>query len=130
SSDLVTPCVLEIFGDILQIHHYFSSQALSKDRFEYALDQAFRRCGTQSQLADRCNPGHDITVNGIPISLKTQADRFIKRDTLHISRFMELGKGRWQSESDLEGLRNRYFSHMESYERIFQLRRLVSTDNY
>src|SRR5208337_3966516 len=77
-SDLVNECVLEEFGDALQIHHCFSTEALSKDRFEYALDRVLNRCDIPSQLADKCNPGHDITINGVPFSLKTQADKGVK----------------------------------------------------
>jgi len=125
-SDIVTKCVLEEFGDALQIHHCFSTEALSKDRFEYALDRVLNRCGVPSQLADKCNPGHDITINGVPFSLKTQADKGVKPDFLHISKFMELGKGKWEDEADLIGLRDRFFTHMKAYKRILQLRRLVS----
>jgi type II restriction enzyme len=37
---------------------------------------------------------------------------------LHISKFMELGKGKWE----LSVLRKAFLAHMRSYERIFQLR--------
>jgi hypothetical protein len=127
-SNLVNECVLEMFGDALQIHHCLSTEALSKDRFEYALDRVLNRCGIPSTMADRCNPGHDITISGVPFSLKTQADKGIDRDFLHISKFMELGKGKWETEGDLIGLRDRYFFHMKSYERILQLRRLTNTE--
>jgi Type II site-specific deoxyribonuclease len=125
ASDLVSDSVLELFGDALQIHHCFSTAALSKDRFEYALERVLNRCGIPATLADKCNPGHDITIRGIPFSLKTQADRGIKRESLHISKFMELGKGKWEVEDDLAGLRDRFFQHMTAYERILQLRRLT-----
>jgi restriction endonuclease SmaI-like protein len=35
---------------------------------------------------------------------------------------MELGKGNWTNEADLEGLRERMMQHMQAYERIFSLR--------
>ena len=41
---------------------------------------------------------------------------------------MELGKGRSVDEADLEGLRDRMFEHMESYDRIFALRCLHPRD--
>jgi type II restriction enzyme len=127
-SDLVNECVLEMFGDALQIHHCLSTEALSKDRFEYALNRVLNLCGIKSTLADKCNPGHDITINSVPFSLKTQAEKNTKRDFLHISKFMELGKGKWETEADLIGLRDRYFDHMRSYERILQFRRLMDTE--
>lgn len=128
ASDLVTECVLEMFGDALQIHHCLSTEALSKDRFEYALNHVLNRCGIHSSLADKCNPGHDITIAGTPFSLKTQADKNIKRDKLYISKFMELGKGKWEVEEDLKGLRDRFFTHMKAYQRILQLRRLTNKE--
>lgn len=106
SSDLVDDRFLRDFGDVLRIHHCFSKEALSKDRFEYAFDKIMNQCGRFAELAPKGNPGHDITIGGIPCSLKTQADANIKEDILHISKFMELGKGRWSARAkDLEGLR-------------------------
>ena len=127
-SDLVNDCVLEMFGDALQIHHCFSTEALSKDRFEYAFDRVLNRCGIPSTLADRCNPGHDITIKGVHFSLKTEAAKSIKRDFAHISKFMELGKGKWEVEADLYGLRDRFLNHMKAYDRILQFRRLTNKD--
>ncbi|GMV50923.1 MAG: hypothetical protein AMXMBFR67_24660 [Nitrospira sp.] len=42
---------------------------------------------------------------------------------IHISKFMELGKGQWKDKvDDLYALRDRFIHHMENYSRIFQLR--------
>ncbi|MDR3740111.1 MAG: hypothetical protein P4L40_13945 [Terracidiphilus sp.] len=118
-SDFVTPSVLEMLGDALRIHHAFSRQALSKDRFEFALERSLKRAGIEAELvANRTNRGHDITIEGVPVSLKTQADAHIKDNLLHISKFMELGKGAWE----LPLLRDLFLEHMRSYERIFQFR--------
>jgi hypothetical protein len=124
-STLVTACVAERMADAFQIHHTFSNEALSKDRFEYAFDRVLNSCGIEAKLAKKGNPGHDLTIQGVPYSLKTQADKSIKKDFLHISKFMELGKGVWLVEEDLKGLRERFFIHMRSYERILQLRRYI-----
>lgn len=122
-SDIVTPTVLEMLGDSLRIHHAFSRQPLSKDRFEFALESSLNRAGIPAELVtNRTNRGHDITINGVPVSLKTQADASIQVDSLHISKFMELGKGEWK----LPLLLNMFLEHMRSYERIFQLRCLLS----
>jgi type II restriction enzyme len=64
----------------------------------------------------------------VHFSLKTQADQGIKEGFLHISKFMELGKGKWETEEDLAGLRDRYLQHMNAYQRILQLRRLVNEE--
>jgi type II restriction enzyme len=122
SSDVITPDVLDALGDALRIHHSLSRQALSKDRFEFALERSLNRAGIQAELVgNRTNRGHDITINGVPVSLKTQADAGIRADSLHISKFMELGKGAWE----LPLLRDMFLEHMHSYERIFQFRCLL-----
>lgn len=122
-SDLLTDTVLTVLGDTLRIHHAFSRQALSKDRFEYAFERALRKGSFSVQLANsRTNRGHDLTINGVPISLKTEAASNIKADYLHISKFMELGRGAWV----LPTLRDLFLEHMRSYERIFQFRCLES----
>ncbi|MCB0177779.1 MAG: restriction endonuclease [Anaerolineae bacterium] len=122
-SDIVSECFLNYFGDILKIHHTFSKEAFTKDKFEYALERVSNLCRNFAQLAPRGNPGHDITINGVKISLKTQADINIRVKKLHISKFMELGKGEWSdSVENLEGLRKQFLAHLEAYERIFSLR--------
>ena len=120
-SDIITTEVLERVGDALRIHHAFSMQALSKDRFEFALERALKLCGFNARLADsRTNRGHDLTVNGQRISLKTEAANNIRRDMIHVSKWMELGRGEWR----LDLLRDLFLEHMEGYDRIFTFRRL------
>ena len=127
SSDIVNDCILQDLGDALRIHHCFSKEAFTKDKFEYALERVASICGMDAKLAPRGNPGHDITISNIRFSLKTQADKGIKTGLLHISKFIELGKGQWgDQESDLIGLREQFFQHMGSYDRILSLRRLES----
>ena len=118
-SDTITQTVLDNLGDRLLIHHAGSRQALSKDRFEFALEAALNDSGIPAQLVkSRTNRGHDITIAGMPISLKTEAAANIKEDSIHISKWMELGKGEWK----LSLLRDLFLEHMRSYERIFTLR--------
>lgn len=121
NSDFVTDEVLERVGDALRIHHAFSRQALSKDRFEYALERALKLCMIDAGLAtSRTNRGHDITIRGVPVSLKTEAAGNIKRDAIHVSKWMELGRGEWR----LDLLRDLFLEHMRGYDRIFTFRRL------
>ena len=129
SSDLVSPCVLDDFGDALRIHHCFSAEPFSKDKFEYALERVLNLCGVEARRVDsRTNPGHDITIAGERVSLKTQADKGLKRDRLHISKFMELGQGAWTDrEEEYVALRERFFEHLSRYDRIFSLRRLAGS---
>jgi type II restriction enzyme len=130
--DLVDEQVLHDFGDVLRIHHCLSVEALSKDRFEYALERTLKLCGKSAELAkSKTNHGHDITINGVPFSLKTQADKGIKENEIHISKFMELGKGHWKdSVEDLAGLREQFLKHMTAYERIITLRCLIKGEKH
>jgi hypothetical protein len=122
---LIDACVLESFGDALLIHHCMSKEPFSKDKFEYLLESTFNACGQNAKIANKGNRGHDITVNGVAFSLKTQADTQIKKDEIHISKFMELGQGVWWDDpKDLEGLRDQFIHHMRNYERILSLRTL------
>lgn len=123
SSDLAIGDFVHLFGDYLKVHHCLSREALSKDRFEYALESICNQVGLNAKLADRGNPGQDISINGHKYSLKTQADQKIKPEKLWVSKFMELGKGEWTDKIEhLKGLRKQFIEHMHSYERIFQLR--------
>jgi len=123
NSDLTSASFVSLFGDYLKVHHCLSVEALSKDRFEYALEDICQKVGFSAELAPRGNPGRDITIDNKNYSLKTQADKQIKQGSLWVSKFMELGKGEWTDKIEhLEGLRDQFIEHMSSYERIFQLR--------
>lgn len=118
-SDWITDSVLNHFGDALRTHHALSRQTLSKDRFEFALERALNMGGIKAELVhSRTNRGHDISVVGVPVSLKTEAAKGIKTDIIHVSKWMELGKGFWK----LSILRDVFLEHLASYERIFTLR--------
>lgn len=123
TSDLVSEKFLYDFGDLLRIHHCYSKQPFSKDKFEYALERVCNINNLNAKLSTAGNPGNDITIDGIGFSLKTQADSNIRAGKVHISKFMELGKGNWSDKiEDLIGLRQQFFNHMRSYERILTLR--------
>lgn len=126
ASDIITHCISEALGDSLRVHHCISREPLSKDRFEYAFERAGYLCNLEAKLASKGNLGHDLTVNGRKFSLKTEASRQIKQSFIHISKFMELGKGVW----DLEALRAQFFRHMENYDfTTFARRYALSTRN-
>lgn len=125
ASDIFDQKTLEDFGDALRIHHSFSGEAFSKDKFEYVLQKVLKMSNIEAELAARGNRGHDITIDGESVSLKTQADRGIRADRIWISKFMELGRGNWSDDpSDLIGLRAMFLEHMEQYDRILMLRAL------
>lgn len=121
-SDIATEAFLPRFGHILRTHHGQSAEPFTKDKFEYALADLMNRVGRKAELAPKGNRGHDLTIDGVRYSLKTQADKGMKVDTLHISKFMELGKGKWVDEKDLAALRDEFLRHMKAYDRILSLR--------
>ncbi len=122
-SNLFDETTLQNFGDALRVHHSFSSEAFSKDKFEYVLVHVLKMSGHEAELAPKGNPGHDATVDRVQLSLKTQADKNIRENILWISKFMELGRGDWGDDpNDLEGLRRQFLNHLERYEKILSLR--------
>jgi type II restriction enzyme len=131
SSDIFDKTTLENFGDALRIHHSFSGEAFTKDKFEYVLEKVLKMSGRNAALASRGNPGHDITIDGKAVSLKTQADGGIREDRIWISKFMELGKGLWTDKPEqLTGLRNMFLAHLDQYDRILTLRALSRGPNW
>jgi len=128
-SDIATPEFGELFGDVLISHYVGSSQSFTKDKFEYGMEGVLQLLGRDAELAPPGNPGNDIGVDGERWSLKTEAAKNIKEDRIHISKFMELGRGAWETEADLEGLRQQMVDHMEGYERILTLRCLSAARN-
>ncbi|WP_311239305.1 MULTISPECIES: hypothetical protein [unclassified Xanthomonas] len=125
SSDIVTETVLNALGDRLVDHHSGSNQALSKDRFEHAFESALNEAGTPAELVkSRTNRGHDMSVRDVPVNLKTEAAAGIKEDLIHVSKWMELGKGEW----DIEFQRRQFLGHLANYERILTLRRLKAPE--
>ncbi len=77
-SNLISDGILWALGDSLRIHHCFSAEAFTKDRFEFALERAANANGVKAVRAPRGNPGHDLTIDGIAYSLKSQANASIK----------------------------------------------------
>lgn len=131
NSDIINQETLFNFGDALRIHHTFSIEPFSKDKFEYVLEQSLNSSYPVAALAPKGNPGHDITINGVKISLKTQADKNLKIDTIRISKFMELGKGKWGDKpEDLEKLRKSFLNHLKKYKRILMLRTLEKSPRW
>jgi len=122
ASDFATDDFAAMFGGILRTHHAVSHEPFTKDKFEHALEKVLDSTGYEARRAPRGHPGRDLDIDSERWSLKTQADRNIRSDEIHISKFMELGRGAWEVEEDLSGLRERMFEHMTRYDRIFTLR--------
>lgn len=124
-SDIIPEYTLMDFGDVLRIHHCFSREPFSKDKFEFALEAVLRASGVSAELASRGRRGYDIKITGHNVSLKTEAAKAIRADILHISKFMELGGGQWgDNPSDLVGLRQQFLDNLAGIDRIMVLRAL------
>ncbi|MDO3722227.1 hypothetical protein QVZ43_10880 [Marinobacter sp. chi1] len=117
------------FAGVLLVHHALSEEPFTKDKFEHAMVRVLNESDLDAHLSPRGNPGHDLTVGAEKWSLKTQADQALKLDALHISKFMEMGKGEWTNETSLTGLRQRMFDHVANYDRIFSLRHKIVGEN-
>ena len=124
SKALLLPKMFADFGDALRLHHAFSAEPFTKDKFEFLLWKTLTASKVEAALAARGNPGHDISIADERFSLKTQADKAVKPDRIWISKFMELGRGKWENERDLAGLRDSFLRHLEQYDRILSLRAL------
>jgi len=124
-SDIISDYGLMDFGDVLRIHHCFSREPFSKDKFEFALEAVLSATGVAAKLAPRGRRGYDIKITGHNVSLKTEAAKAIRADILHISKFMELGGGQWgENPDDLVGLRQQFLGNLAGIDRIIVLRAL------
>ena len=125
ASGIISTRTLEDFGDVLRVHHCFSREPFSKDKFEYALENVLRLSGIDAALAPRGQRGYDIRIGSENFSLKTEAAKAIRPETIHISKFMELGGGQWgEDPNDLVGLMVQFLSALNSIQRILILRAL------
>ncbi|MFM2599320.1 hypothetical protein [Vibrio fortis] len=113
-------------GSRIMIHAHLTNSPFTKVHFENGLEEAINLADGKAKLAPPGNPGHDITIAGERYSLKTQAGKTIRESTVHISKWMELGKNpRWlDDESVLEELRDEFVEHLSGYERVLTLRYL------
>lgn len=127
-SDLVTETVLQNIGDLLRIHHAMSRRSPSKAPFEYAFEKALQLSGQPAKIADSAtNPGYDLTIGATRISLKTEAAKNISESKIHVSKWMEMGKGEWDPTNKQLP---RFIEHMGGYDRILTLRCLKQSGSY
>jgi type II restriction enzyme len=125
NSDIISDSSMVDFGDVLRLHHSFSREPFSKDKFEFALETVLKASGSAAQLAPRGTRGFDISIAGQKFSLKTEAAKGIRPNKLHISKFMELGGGQWgDNPDDLIGLRQQFLDNLAGINRILVLRAL------
>lgn len=123
--DFLTSAAFEYFSMRLAAHHAYSSNVLKKENFEHILEQAFKRTGSSAARANSMTArGADLTVNGITLSLKTEAARNLQASKITISKLMEAA---WikqiKSVDDIPGfITSMVMPHFANYDRIFILR--------
>lgn len=117
--------ILDDFGDALRIHHCFTDEPFTKDKFEYILVNISNYHGLKAEKSKYNTPGADISINEEKFSLKTQADRKLRLDIINIHKYMELGKGEWtDKEIHLHFLTEQFLQHLSNYDRILILRNI------
>lgn len=126
-SEVMPEDVAREIGVRLKTHHAMNAAAMTKESFEGAFEAAFRKCGYKACRAPNGNPGHDLTVEGVKYSLKTQADAKIRAEWIDIHKQQELGSGEWGDQPEhFVGLMAQVKEHLKRYDKILVFRRLKS----
>ena len=98
NSDLATEDFLVALGNRLLLHHAFTYAPLTKKHIEHALEAAVNESGGEANVeANATSKGHDITLNGKKVSLKTEAAAGISDNEITISK---LSEARWIQQCD------------------------------
>lgn len=130
SDVLIDDRSIGLFSLYLVTHHVLSAESFKKEKFEYAIEKILGVLGQKAARASsRTNRGLDLTVNGQRWSFKSEAHRGIRPEFIWISKWMELGKGKWKIKRDLLGLCDLFLHHLDGYDRIFILRCLTPDDS-
>jgi Type II site-specific deoxyribonuclease len=124
-TDFLTRGAFDYFSMRLAAHHAYSSSVLKKENFEHILEEAFKRTGVMAARANSMTQrGADLTVDGVTLSLKTEAAQGLRSETITISKLMEAA---WikqiTSTEDIPGhIKSMVMPHFRNYDRIFILR--------
>lgn len=124
-SDFLSEGAFEYFGVRLAAHHAYSSSVLKKENFEHILEEAFQRTGATVKRADSMTVrGADLTVDGVTLSLKTEAAKKLRLEHITISKLMEAAWIKQVAETDdIPGfVQSMVMPHFDNYDRIFILR--------
>ena len=123
--DFLTREAFEYFSIRLAAHHAYSSTVLKKENFEHILQQSFLRAGIPATRAESMTErGADLTAGNVTLSLKTEAARNLRLDSITISKLMEAAwiKGITSTEDIPERVAAMVMPHFSNYDRIFILR--------
>lgn len=123
--DFLTREAFEYFSMRLAAHHAYSSSVLKKENFEHILEQSFIRAGIPAARADSMTEGGaDLKAGNVTLSLKTEAAKNLKLDSITISKLMEAAwiKGITSTEDIPERIATMVVPHFANYDQIFILR--------
>lgn len=123
-TDIVVPAFANHFRTRLQLHHATTREKFKKKAFEYAFQEASRAASRHARITvDGTHPGHDVTVDGLRFSLKTEASASICDGQITISKLQE---ARWirecRTREDFRRGCERIVEHLQNYDRVLTLR--------
>ena len=124
-ADFLNEEAFEYFSMRLAAHHASSSVVLKKENFEHILEQAFRRAGVDAARANSMTErGADLTIGGTTLSLKTEAAKNLRLESITISKLMEAAwiKGITSTDDIPPQVGSMVMPHFDNYDRIFILR--------
>jgi len=125
NSDILSESFVEAFSTILLMHHATHIEKFNKKSFEYAFVLASREAGKVAGIeVNSTYRGADAWVAGVNFSLKTEASRRIRQDTIVISKLME---AHWIRDcitaADFrQGVMTNVVGHLRECQRILTLR--------
>lgn len=130
-SDVLDEETALAFQNQLVLHHATQTAKLNKKAFEYVFLYANEAAKRKAEMnPETIRSSWDVKVNGVPYSLKTQADSKISRRALYIQKLME---ARWIRDcpgpAELAAkLKEKLEEHLKEYDKILVLRAFSVTD--
>ena len=125
NSDICNQQFAEAAGNFLALHHGTHDERLNKKGFEFLFKFASEATGRMAILnKNTTDAAEDIRVDGVSFSLKTQADKAIKKSAIYIQKLME---ARWIRECKTRAdfarqTQAKVADHLSRYGRIMVLR--------
>ncbi len=112
----------EYMSSLIKLHHTFSTGNFDKRRFENGLHECLNESGRERcVLSPPGYPGADMMIDNERISCKTEGARAIKKDQVHISKWMEMGSADWSNTTNLI---DSFLTHSTRYDKVIILRSL------
>ena len=125
---LMTKELYALFGLKLAMYHAVTNSPVNKYAFENVLAESCQEVGLSAELPNSSTADVDVILAGKKTSLKSEGKI---HDSIHISKFCELGWGPWSKAGDLyykihrknKADSNRTFeARIDQYEAVLSLR--------